>query len=337
MKRILLLVFVVFAGTSALVAQNTCTDQLRIAQQSFDDGILDDIPDQLAACMRNGFTKEEKANAYKLLIQTYLFSDQPEKADQEMLKFLNEFPSYSLAINDPTEFVNLYNTYRTDPIFKIEVLLGATLSIPSNIQYYGIHDLNASPEEYYKGAGFRGEVNYMNTLKGDFDYAAGISFAYSSIGYSHPPFDYTFIETTFSRMAVGVPLSVRYHQNYWGIDFFAKVGIEPLYILNYSGDFTRTGDYIDDQLDKLPFKDYHKKMDLSPFLGIGVNINLGRDYLLVNAGFKFGTINHLRDEGILKDFEIEPQFYFVDDDMLLNHGSLSISYLRPIYKPKKIR
>lgn len=337
MKRLLLLFIFVAAFGRLLLAQGTCTDVLRDAQQRFDDGLLGDVPGLIADCMKDGFTKEEKANAYKLLIQTYLFSEEFDKADEVMMDFLNEFPSYSLAPNDPTEFVNLYRTYRTEPIFKLEASLGLNFNIPTFLQKYSV--ANPASSEYYANPGINVEVDYVNTINENFDYGAGLSFAYLRLGYSDSTFDYTEVATTFTSMFVGVPLSLRYNYSMRFIDLYARVGLEPVYLINYKADITRTDEIIGREvLSHTEFlEDYHNRFDLCPFLGVGAKLDIGRDQLMLSLSYKFGILNQLAEDQRLKNLNLSQEYFTTEDNSLNNTVLFSFSYIRPIYNPKKIR
>jgi len=341
MKRILLFLFIVFLGHTALQAQNTaCTEQLKIVQRSFDDGLLDDIPLLLADCMKdkNGFTKEEKANAYKLLIQTYLFSEEILKADEVMIQFLSEFPSYKLADNDPKEFINLYNTYRTTPIFKLEVLAGLSFCMPLVVQYFGTYPLPATHPVYKSKTGYSFEINYINTLLKNFNYSIGASFTLSNLGYTNEPFDYTLVTASLNNMYLGLPLALRYNYTLKGLNLFAKAGIEPVLLLKSSADLTRADNISNEPIigteDLISF---HNKTDLRPFLSVGIKINVGSDQLMLSAGYKFSTKIQFNALERNSNNPLEEKYRFTEDDLLLNQSIVSLSYIRPIYKPKKIR
>ncbi|MEX0981202.1 MAG: hypothetical protein WD577_09405 [Bacteroidales bacterium] len=323
----------------ALQAQNTCTEQLRIAQRSFDDGQLDGIPTMLSDCMKSGFTNEEKANAYKLLIQTYLFSEKIQEADEVMMQFLSEFPSYSIAVNDPKEFISLYNTYRTTPIFKLEVLGGLRLGFPFVSEDFSASPGNSDIPEYFMGAGFGLEANYINIITGNFSYSAGLSFTYLSTGYWDEPYYYSTIEATFWNMYTGIPLSIRYDYDFRGLNLFAIAGIEPVYLVNSRMDFTRTDNIIGREpitgVENLTF--YHRKMDVRPFFGAGIYVNLGRDQLTASINYKFSTINQIDENNYLSNWTLNEKYLAIEDELFINQLSFSISYIRPIYNPKKIR
>jgi hypothetical protein len=339
MRRIVIFVCIIFMGLPALQAQNTCTEQLQKAQRSFDDGLLDDIPMMLEKCMKGGFTKEEKTNAYKLLIQTYLFNEEPQKADELMMLFLNEFPSYSIAVNDPKEFINLYNTYRTDPIFKIEVRAGMVFTTPYITEYFGPSDITTNKPDYRIKTGLNFQADFINTLTGDFDYSAGISFTMLRQGYINKPYDYSTVEATLNYLYLGIPLSVRYNYKTGPFTLCANAGIEPVYLLSSTASITRTDDIIGEEpiSGTEIFTDAHRMMDVRPFLSLGSNIDLGRDQLKVTIGYKFSIFNQLNPAEYYSDINHGRKYFYFEDDMLLHHGHFSLSYIRPIYQPKKIR
>ena len=339
MKRILLLILLVLPGLSYLKAQTTCTEQLKLTQRSFDDGLLDDIPLLLADCMKNGFTKEEKANAYKLLIQTYLFSEQYQKADEVMIQFLNEFPSYAIATNDPKEFVNLHSTYRTKPIFKVEFLGGANFCQPIVVQSYGVSNIRKVHPNYKSKLGYTFELNYIDNLYKNIGFSVGSSVTISNLDYLNNPYDFSTVTAVIKNTYIGLPMSIRYNYKFKGINLFGKLGIEPNFLLISSIDLTR----VDDRAGIEPYSGtenllrFHKKFDARPFLAIGTAFNIGRDQMGFSAGFKFSTSSLLNMDKLYSDTYLANKYFYVEDNILMSQAYVAVSYIRSIYKPKKIK
>lgn len=340
MKKFLLIIFIIALSVQGLVAQNTCSDQLKVAQRRFDDGLLEDIPQLLANCMKSGFTNEEKTNAYKLLIQTYLFSENQEKADEVMLQFLNEFPSYNIANNDPKEFINLYSTYRTNPIFKIEFKIGVNFCMPSFIEPYGVGDIENVKPTYKTKLGGNVELNYINKLYKNIDYSIGASFTLANYSYTNYPNSYSTVTGDFNNIFIGIPIAVRYNYKIKGINVFAKAGVEPTYLLKSTVALTRTDNIIGRQE---PFTgtenliEFHNKVDIRPLFAIGVAFNIKGNLLNVSAGYKYGSISQMNKKMRYANPTLQTKYFFVEDILRLNQAHISVSFIRPIYKPKKIR
>jgi hypothetical protein len=289
-------------------------------------------------CMESGFTKEEKVNAYKLLIQTYLFSDNKQGADEEMYRFLKDFPEYTIGPTDTKEFINLHKTYRTDPIFRIEPFAGANYSMPYVYEYFGVGDLNSRVPGYKSNMGFTVGVNYTDNYFKDMDNSFGLSMLFSKVGYSYQPVDYTFLEGTYTELYIGLPISVRYNLNFKGIDFFVKGGVETMYLLQSKNDvirgFTGGGDNI---VGNLNLTNYHKRVDVRPLLGIGFSPKLWNVNLVVDAGYRMGTVVPVKNDLRYSNSENIEKYYFIEDKWIFNHFYLNISYVFSVYKPTKIQ
>jgi len=319
-------------------SQVSCSDQLRQAERRYDDGLLEVIPSMIKPCMESGFTTEERINAYKLLIQTYIFSNSMSEADEAMHQFLKAFPEYTILPTDPKEFVDLYNSYRTEPILRIEPFLGVSYSMPYVFENYAIGDLNSSVPEYFSNFGLSLGANYTDEIYRDIDGSFGISLHYSRVGYYYEVFDFTYIEGTYIDLYIGVPLSARYYFRINNFELFAKGGIETQFLLYSSNNLTR-GFYSgeDNLVGAVNLTDFHKKVDIRPFVGFGFSPQFGNVKLLVDTGFRFGTIAPVDHNSRYSNDELREKYYMVEDRWIFNHFYLNVSYVFSIYKPKKIR
>lgn len=338
MKRYLLILILVFSVIT-LRSQTTCTDNLRQAQRNFDEGKLDEIPQMLESCMKNGFTDEEKMNAYKLLIQTHLFNEKLDVADQFMIQFLRDFPSYEIAVNDPTEFINLYKTYRTEPIFKIDVFAGINYSMPVVTEYFSPGNLNDSKLSYKPKIGFNVGLNYSDRIYSDLDMLIGISFMVYNMDYLDNQFDHTTVSGTFSNLYLGVPLAIKYNYNYKQFKVILRIGLETTYLLSSKMDFTKSFNNSSNPIkSKEDLVGCFKKIDLKPTLSLGFPFKVSKYEVIPSIGFKFSTIKPLKDE--LKE-PIETDLYYKYNYSPANFYSnqlfFTVSFMKPIYNPKKIK
>ena len=147
----------IYAETTNLSDSVTCTQRLNKAQKVYDAGKITEVEAYLKDCIKEGFSREEKMQALRLLILASLFQDEHEKAEASLLLLLKEDPEYVLnpAI-DPAEFYELYNSYRTLPIINIGIMGGVNTTTISEKQSYTVgSDMDSKPE--YKGRfGYQG-------------------------------------------------------------------------------------------------------------------------------------------------------------------------------------
>lgn len=138
MRRLLLII--IFSGT-ALHTWAQCAQTLRLARATYEQGRLHEIESQLKGCLepseKGGFAKEEKqlrVEALKILTMSYIYLEEPQKADATMLSLKKADPYYRPNPEvDPAEFVALYSSYREEPVYRIGVRLGVNFTQP-NIQ-----------------------------------------------------------------------------------------------------------------------------------------------------------------------------------------------------------
>jgi hypothetical protein len=140
----LIIVFAVSASTAfSQQATSNCTQVLRLVRSTYEQGRLHELPAMTEGCLKaaegKGFTKEEKKEAYRYLTLAYIYLEEPDKADESMLKLLEteHFFEVNPAI-DPAEFVALYNKFRHDPLFRYGIKIGGNVTTPNVSQYYNI-------------------------------------------------------------------------------------------------------------------------------------------------------------------------------------------------------
>src|SRR6478609_109001 len=106
MKRLLLLTSLYCIFCFCASGQSTCTQTLRTARSTYDQGRLHELPSLLEGCIKNGFTQQEKVEAYKLLVLAYIYLEEPTKADEAMLNLLNTDHYFKInEATDPAEFI----------------------------------------------------------------------------------------------------------------------------------------------------------------------------------------------------------------------------------------
>lgn len=133
MRRLLPVVLIFISFCSFAQNSPTAAQKLRLARATYEQGRLHEIPTQLNPDVIASMTsKQDKVEAYKILCLSYIYLEEPEKADEAMLNILNT--DHYFDINeavDPAEFVALWYTFRREPIYRIGAKLGGNFSRPN--------------------------------------------------------------------------------------------------------------------------------------------------------------------------------------------------------------
>src|SRR6478609_1558916 len=140
MRYILVFVLVCLIGFNSAFAQQGGAQTLRLAQSIYEQGRLHELPSLpgLKDSEIIKYSKSDQVNAYRLLTLANIYLEEPEKADENMLKLLQTEHFYEPNEQvEPAEFIGLYKTFRTKPVFNIGLKFGPNSTIPMiSSQYY---------------------------------------------------------------------------------------------------------------------------------------------------------------------------------------------------------
>jgi len=143
MRYVLIFALICLLGLQSVVAQQGGAQTLRLAQSIYEQGRLHELPSLpgLKDSEIAKYSKSEQVNAYRLLTLANIYLEEPEKADENMLKLLRTEHFYEPNEQvEPAEFIGLYKTFRTKPVFNIGLKFGpnATMPLLSEQQYVSV-------------------------------------------------------------------------------------------------------------------------------------------------------------------------------------------------------
>ena len=126
-KRILVILPLFLWLQTSLVAQDIvgCNQMLEDAREAYSAGMVELVPELLLPCIESGLTGSPREEAYKLVINAYLFDYLPDEADKLMSDFLDENPNYESLASDPAEFKLLLNVHKEKRAAEAAALLVA--------------------------------------------------------------------------------------------------------------------------------------------------------------------------------------------------------------------
>lgn len=341
MKKFLPLIIIscIFSSTH-LAAQSTCTQTLRSARATYDQGRLHELPALLEGCIRHGFTQQEKVEAYKLLTLAYIYLEEPAKADQAMLDLLSTDHYFEInPATDPAEFVALYKTFRTKPIYRVGGRAGAVASMPNVIEAVKAND---GKSEYTARVGFHVNLALEIPLRNNLTLNPELGYTQRSFGYTNTV---TFTDTTFTTTAiekqswVSLPIVIQYEFKLRKLKPFISFGIQGDYLLGakFIGNRTRKGyQFIEEK--SFDLTDQREKLNLSIIAAGGMHFKLGGGVVVTEIRFLYGLSNiNSTTSAFNVDSNLPFQYGYADSVYKLNSLSLTVGYLHNIFNPKKLR
>jgi hypothetical protein len=335
-------VLVLPAGLSAQEAGG-CAEKLQTAQSLFDRGQVEQVAGLLHDCLESGFNREESLAAYKLIIQTYLFEDQLDKADSAMLAFLKRNPEYQLSETDHSSFVHLYNTFQVKPVVQISLHFGTNLPFTTLVTQVPVKGI--ATEGKYSAPAF----NLYGSIEAKFKLTDKIELN-GEAGYSMLKFNEKKVFTGIgftnyneAQSRIEVPLSATYNIAKFGkLTPYARLGAGPALTLSsiataeFKAYDQNGNDRSGTDIDR---KDSRIAMDIFAQAGAGVKLKTRGGYLFAEVRGNFGlsnqTVRSALPDATHSSDELRNYYFFADDDFNLNALNFSIGYTQIFYKPSK--
>ena len=192
MRRLYFLILgSVVSVTTAFSQSSNCTQTLRLITTTYEQGRLHELPAIADGCLAapsgKGFTDVEKKAVYRYLTLAYIYLEEPEKADESMLKFLETehfyVPNSSV---DPAEFIALYKKFRTKPVFRYGFKFGLGVTQPGVLKYYNIGSTAGGQGKYGLSSGFNFWLMFEKDIINDkFVFAPEMGYVSRSYSYTN--------------------------------------------------------------------------------------------------------------------------------------------------------
>lgn len=354
MKRLYFLAVCWAVGISPAFSQATnCTQVGRLMQTTYEQGRLHELPGMAEACLKGqsgqGFSKEERKSALRYLTLSYIYLEEPEKADEMMLQLLNTDHFYQPNKEvDPAEFIALYNKFRHDPLYRLGFKGGINFTQPVVTNYYNVGSAAAGQGKYAMGSSFHiyglFEKDITKTLPIVLAAELGFvsrSYSYENLQLATADEDPTMSISTqlfnFSQSFLDLNVIGQYKlKNTVNMQYYVGIGPGISYLLSSSNEaktvlgngFTVTGGAIDDS-------NSYNKLLFSATLVAGLKYKFGEVYLTAEARYQMGFTNVV-NAATRTNPEIAFDYQGRYNDYRINNYAISGGIIIPFFTPKKM-
>lgn len=342
-------------------AQTACEQSLNFATEEFNAGHFYGIPAELKPCIDNGFTKEQRQRAYLLLTQTYLLLDDPIGAETSYLQLLQANPEFvAVPDREPIDVVYLSKKFTATPIFSIYGKIGSNASFAHVINDWSITGSGNENQKYVLKPGWQVSMGVDWNLNDKFAVALEAGYMFSAYKKVVENIFSNDITQIYDRQNfINVPLSFKYNLHIpfkWKPYVYAggaagfQIGAKAFFTIT-DRDPSGEGTFVSETTESpsLKFGSRRQKFNRSLFFGGGVRYKLGLNFLFADFRYAVGLSNLANqaryfdygDAAIGSDvFQSGiPIFSYghVDDDFRLDHLSITVGYIKPLYKPRKLK
>ncbi len=364
-KWIFIFIPLILVYLSSEAQQNvSCTQLLADAKEAYSAGMVEIVPELLLPCLETGgLTGTPKQEAYKLVINAYLFDYLPEEADSLMDRFVEEFPQYKTTDADPAEFTGLFESHLAalgitqevvaveppdpEPVkeedkksekkakintpFVYENSMGFTLgvngSFPQITQRYSVGNPVGNVGSFEMMPGFQGGALINLVLNKGMEATFGLVYSQAKFRFTDTPFPFTSYEYEETQSHLQIPASLLFKLNpkTKGASIYLRLGIIGDYLLSASGQGTRTYEGSTDQVvvEKTTISDSRTRINLLGNAGLGLRIPFEKSFMFMEAGITAGIIKSNKTENRYRNDDLVWLLYHVDSDYWLMQFSFS--------------
>jgi len=330
-----------------------CDVTLATAIDEFNAGHFNGIPALLNDCM-DKFTREQRERANMLLTQTYLLLDDPIGAEHSYLSVLQANPEFLADENrDPIDVVYLSKKFTAAPIFSWYLNIGGNVSSITVLNTWSAIGGPQSKKKYTlrPGLQFGGGLEY--NLYDNLAIAAELNYSFRAYKVTQSGYfdgmDGT--EVVDRQNELVLPLMVKYGASSGKVRPYGYLGYSLSYLLRdvatikkSNGDPQGEGSnqiiFTNDESPTLNYTHHRRLLNRSFLVGGGVKYKFGLDYLFADLRVVVGMNNVIKrpqGEARFSDMPWVTQYGYVEDDFRMNSVFLSVGFVHPLYKPRKLK
>ncbi len=348
----------IFIGVTFLRLQSigygqSCDQILQDAERFYREGKIELVREEdFSQCLEDADT-QNKVEAYKLIILSNIYRNQPPKAKEFAKKLLRVNPDYRLDEEvEPEEYVLLFRSLRRHPVFSYGVNGGINTTYVDSYHNFSV-DNSAQEDNYndFRQLGIQLGLSVALNLSKDLQLLG--SFQYEQLTYQikneaqDQLFSYT--DQTYKEILnyVSFPLSFQLDlgNNYdymYDLDqkrkssyWFIHLGGQVRYLIKAQADLIRSdGVRSNVELNGEPVQDLRENLNFAVFAGGGMKYRLSRGFLTFEARFTYGLNNLADSRERYNNPRLLYQGGYIDDNFRLHSVSLTVGYYRSIFKPK---
>ena len=365
MPKGILIFLVLCLGIQTLRAQDMvdCTNLLEDAREAYEAGMVELVPEFLLECIQsNGLSGEARKEAYKLVINSYIFDYLTAEADSLMDDFVREFPEYRAVNSDPQEFVFLLDAHLIalgiDPNLTPEDTgpevvetkapgyfarrnitkgageygntvgfnVGATLGLSNTLEGYSVGDPGQDDSHFGILPGFQTGAEANLILNRKLEASFGLLYNLTRFSYSASPLSSTSYRYVEAQHQVLLPLTVLYKLNPEDrkICYYLRGGLVPSYLFHASGKGTRSYEASQDDVvvDQTDITASRVKFNLDALLGGGVRIPLDNAFIFGEIRWTTQLMQANKEDMRYQNSDLTWLLYHVDSDFRVHQLSI---------------
>ncbi len=324
MKRFLLIILSImflFICENAGAQNENCINNLKVAQNNFDDGDFDEAITLLNSTLKDcDLDKQDKINAYEILILCYLTIDNLKAADDAVSAILNLNPIYSPnKLKNDNRLIKIFGQFSTKPTFSLGIEGGINFpTIHTQNSYSVVYNNGEAPNAYLSKIGSQFGINMEKRFSEHLWFR--IASFYQTTNYQHFLYDVVNETINYSENLtyIDLPISIKYYALYKYIQPYAFAGAD-FSLLNTSQSTTTNNESTD----------IVNRIDMRNKFSFGILGGIGARYIYHNFIFSLDARycyypENINKQGTRYNDKINLfTYYYIDDNFRIDYLKLN--------------
>jgi len=341
---IFLSILMFLANAFPITAQSSeCTLKIQEAEDFFNNGIFEIIPDLLNDCLES-FSLEEKQKAYRLMILAQYMNDDVLAAENTMLQFLKEFPKYKPTEDELEDFLFVYNSFEAQKKLELGFFAGPVLAFGIMDEPWSSFDQQFNYSIDKPGMTAGGYINIIFSKLMSLNLQPAISSYRFKIDYDEPISGVLNLTQTEKHTLLEIPVYLQFTFLNKNVQPYVNVGLKGGYLIAsetrgrmdriQSESMAIMSNSVTYSRDNL---EYRNRFCIYPGGSLGIKINFNNMYIFGQLDYHHSFTNVFKNGS--KRFEqnnLWTEGWF-DSDFRIVHTSFKFGVVLGIYQITKIR
>ncbi|HAN79373.1 MAG TPA: hypothetical protein DCQ31_17200 [Bacteroidales bacterium] len=341
--RIFAAILLFWLSSAISLAQTAdCNEQLKQGEELFKIGVLDSIPLIIEPCIGK-YDQARRIDAYKLLILTYIYLNRYSLADIYMEQMLRFDPEVLVENVGSQEFIQMYKSYRTKPLFGIGIHLNFNVAQPiltiNSEDNFLAANHTTTP---FIGAGFAvgPSFQFYPFRKAYFDVHA--LFQTQRFGFNQSLLNFADVNFTENQILTRLQPSVIFEFTNRNLKPYLKAGAGLSYLIRSTATVERTYSNTSDFNQRsitatdVIVSNLRQRVQLSLLAGFGGVYSIRRGKIYFELELQNLMHNAIVSDRRFSHDNLIYNYFYTDNNFLLSNINVNIRYIRTFYKPKKI-
>ncbi|MDB4835565.1 PorT family protein [Cyclobacteriaceae bacterium] len=328
---------------NVVMAQEDCSKNLKRAKKFYEEGNIEMVEGLLGSCIEEGFTKEEKVEAQKLLVLVSLFDDDTQMADEHMEEFLTLNPEYKIQEGkDQVEFIHLYNTFKTIPSISVGFTAGTNMTMINQYESYGVHAIGDETIKYSSSFGFQFGLKVNKQFTKNLTFELGVNYAQNDFTYQGTYYGGSVQDNAEEKQTwLRMPLVMSYSFLKGRFRPYLGGGASVGYLLKAQGEYSTV--YTDLAERPLPSTsnefvishDQRTRLNAWYIGAVGFRYKIKHGLLSLDIAYQYNLLNQNVSDNRYTSSEVYFQTFHLNNDFYADHLNISFGYVYNFYNPKK--